>query len=96
MTALPLPNDLGIEHVGDLQAALRPHLAHAGALSLNGESVERVHTAGLQVLHAFVRERAAAGLHTAVTAASPVLADAARQLALAECLGVDALSDTHR
>ena len=96
MTALPLPNDLGIEHVADLQAALRPHLEHTGALSLNGEGVERVHTAGLQVLHAFVRERAAAGHRTVVTAASPVLVDAARQLALAESLGVDALSDTHR
>ena len=89
MNALTLPSDLGIEHVADLQAALRPHLEDAEPLSLTGDAVERVHTAGLQMLHAFVRERAALGLATVVTGASPVLADAARQLALAKSLGVD-------
>lgn len=92
MTALPLPSDLGIEHVTDLQAVLREHLDDAGPLSLTGDRVERVHTAGLQILHAFVRERAQKGHSTVVTDASPVLADAARQLALACSLGVDAPS----
>jgi hypothetical protein len=92
MTALPLPSDLGIEHVADLQASLRPHLDEAEPLALNGDRVERVHTAGLQLLHAFVRERAEQGRHTVVTDASPVLRDAARQLALAVSLGVDAPS----
>ena len=89
MNALPLPADLGIEHVSDLQATLRQHLDDAEPLSLSGDRVERVHTAGLQMLHAFVRERAALGRKTVVTDASPVLADAARQLALAYSLGVD-------
>lgn len=92
MNALPLPSDLGIEHVADLQATLRAHLEDAEPLSLSGDAVERVHTAGLQMLHAFVRERAALGHATVVTAASPVLAEAARQLALAKSLGVDAPS----
>lgn len=90
MNALPLPSDLGIEHVTDLQSVLREHLDDAEPLSLAGDRVERVHTAGLQMLHAFVRERAALGHRTVVTDASPVLAEAARQLALACSLGVDA------
>ncbi|GAA5078765.1 STAS domain-containing protein [Lysobacter panacisoli] len=89
MNALPLPPDLGIEHVADLQTVLRAHLEDQGPLALNGDRVERVHTAGLQMLHAFVRERAALGHPTSVTDASPVLAEAARQLALACSLGVD-------
>jgi anti-anti-sigma regulatory factor len=92
MTALPLPSDLGIEHVADLQASLRPHLDDESPVSLTGDRVERVHTAGLQILHAFVRERASQGRQTIVTDASPVLAEAARQLALAISLGVDAPS----
>ena len=79
-----------VSEAEDGQAALRPHLEDAEPLSLTGDAVERVHTAGLQMLHAFVRERAALGLATVVTGASPVLADAARQLALAKSLGVDA------
>ncbi|RPE80839.1 STAS domain-containing protein [Vulcaniibacterium tengchongense] len=93
MTPLPLPADLGIEHVADLQARLRPHLDDDAPLALAGERVERVHTAGLQVLHAFVRDRAARGLRTVVADASPVLAEAARRLALAESLGIDSPSD---
>jgi len=90
MTELPLQSDLGIEHVGELQDALMPHLDDTDAIALVGDQVQRVHTAGLQLLHAFVRDRAANGHRTTVTAASPTLANAARQLALAVSLGVDA------
>ena len=41
MNALSLPSDLGIEHVADLQAALRPHLEDAEPLSLDGIAGER-------------------------------------------------------
>lgn len=90
MTALILQPDLGIEHVADLHAQLLPHLDDGDALSLVGDQVRRVHTAGLQLLHAFVRDRAEHGLATSVVDASSVLADGARQLALAVSLGVDA------
>lgn len=85
---LSLQADLGIEQVTDLQATLQPHLDDA-TLELSGAEVRRVHTAGLQLLHAFIRERAARGLSTTITLPSPTLVEAARQLALAVSLGVD-------
>lgn len=91
MTQLTLQSDLGIEHVADLQAALHPHLEADAPLELAGDQVERVHAAGLQLLHAFVRDRAALGRRTIISRASPSLAAAARQLALAGRLGLDAL-----
>jgi ABC-type transporter Mla MlaB component len=89
MIELSLQADLGIEHVAELQAALLPHLDDDQPLALAGDRVQRVHTAGLQLLHAFVRDRAARGCITTITLASPTLAAAARQLALALSLGVD-------
>lgn len=90
MNQLSLQTDLGIERVAELQAALQPLLEEDGPLLLAGDRVERVHAAGLQLLHAFVRDRAARGHQTTITLASPSLAAAARQLALAVSLGVDA------
>ena len=89
MNQLPLQPDLGIESVAELQAALQPHLEDDEPIALAGDRVERVHAAGLQMLHAFVRDRAARGQQTTVTHASPTLAAAARQLGLAVSLGVD-------
>jgi hypothetical protein len=89
MTELPLQSDLGIEHVTELQACLTPHLDDESPLALRGECVERVHAAGLQLLHAFVRDRASRGHQTTVILASKTLASAARQLGLAVSLGVD-------
>lgn len=88
MRQIPLQADLGIECLAELQAALQAHLDEEGPLALSGDRVERVHAAGLQLLHAFVRDRAASGRRTTVTAASPTLAAAAHQLALASSLGV--------
>ena len=89
MTQLSLQPDLGIEHVAELQATLLPHLEDDAPVQLAGDQVRRVHAAGLQLLHAFVRDRAAAGRSTVITLASPTLADAARALALAASLGVE-------
>lgn len=89
MNQLSLQPDLGIEHVAELQAVLLPHLEDEAPLELAGDQVQRVHAAGLQLLHAFVRDRATAGRSTIITLASPILADAARSLALAASLGVD-------
>ena len=89
MNELPLQSDLGIEHVTDLQASLQAHLDDEAPLALRGEHVQRVHAAGLQLLHAFIRDRAARGHQTTVILASNTLAAAARQLGLAVSLGVD-------
>jgi hypothetical protein len=56
-----LPADLGIEHAATLHATLAPLLATLEPVSLAAHDVRRLHTASLQVLVAFVRERAAAG-----------------------------------
>ena len=90
MYELPLQTDLGIESVEALHTALQPHLEDDQPLALAGDRVERVHAAGLQLLHAFVRDRAACGRQTRITSASATLATAARQLALAISLGIDA------
>lgn len=89
MIELSLQADLGIEHVAELQSALLPHLDEDGPVALAGDRVQRVHCAGLQLLHAFVRDRAARGRATTITLPSPALAQAARTLALAASLGVD-------
>jgi len=89
MSELALPANLGIEHVGDLQQALLPHLETDGPVTLVADAVERVHAAGLQLLHAFVRDRAGAGRETVLATPSPALVNAARQLALAASLGVE-------
>lgn len=93
MNQISLQTDLGIESVAELQAALQAHLDEDAPLALAGDRVERVHAAGLQLLHAFVRDRAARGNQTTIILASPILAAAARQLALAISLGVDTIPD---
>ena len=85
---LSLQADLGIEQVADLQATLQSHFDDE-VLELSGADVSRVHTAGLQLLHAFMRDRAARGRVTTITLPSPILIEAARQLALSASLGVD-------
>lgn len=89
MTELSLQSDLGIEHVGELHQVLLPHLEDDEPVVLAAGQVQRVHAAGLQLLHAFVRDRAGAGRRTTFTTASPALVNAARQLALAVSLGVE-------
>ena len=61
----------------------------ADAISARLRDLELTREGGLQLLHAFVRDRANAGRSTTITLASPILADAARSLALAASLGVD-------
>lgn len=88
MNELSLAPDLGIEHVADLRSWLATHFDHAEPVVLAGDRVARVHTAGLQLLHAFVRDRALAGRVTTITLPSAALVDAANVLALADGLGL--------
>lgn len=89
MTELCLQSDLGIEHVGELHQVLLPYLEDDEPVNIAADQVQRVHAAGLQLLHAFVRDRAGAGRTTVFNLASPALVSAARQLALAVSLGVE-------
>ena len=86
MSAVPLGDDLGIEAATDLKQQLSAHLAQSD-LMLDAAAVKRVHTASMQVLCTFVRERQQAGRKTGFTAISPALSDAARLLGVAAQLG---------
>lgn len=88
MNELSLQPDLGIEHVAELRSTLSSHFDNADPVVLAGDRVARVHTAGLQLLHAFVRDRALAGRITTITLPSAALVDAANVLALADGLGL--------
>lgn len=93
---LNLQADLGIESMQELHGALMPHVDAADPIVLDGDAVQRVHCAGLQLLHAFVRDRAALGFVTTFSAASQVLRQAARQLALSNALGLEPPHDGDR
>lgn len=88
MSALPLGDDLGIEAATDLKQHLAAHLSQPQPIALDAGAVQRVHTASLQVLCSFVRQRRQAGLATDFSAASQSFRDAARLLGLAPQLGL--------
>ncbi|MFC4727303.1 STAS domain-containing protein [Coralloluteibacterium thermophilus] len=94
MTAVELGADLGIESAAELKARLSAHLASETGVVLDAEHVERVHTASLQLLVAFVRDRREAGLRTDFQSAAAPLREAARLLGLASHLGLDAAEPT--
>ena len=88
MSAVPLGDDLGIEAATDLKQHLAAHVAQPGPLALDAGTVQRVHTASLQVLCSFVRQREQAGLATDFSAVSQSFRDAARLLGLAPQFGL--------
>ncbi len=95
MSSLRLASDLGIEQAAELKAALAPHLRSPRPVALDGAGVERVHSASLQLLCAFWRDRQKAGHATRLDHASPALRDAARILALTSLFGLTASGDAH-
>lgn len=93
MSSIRLASDLGIEQSAELKAALAPHLASKRVVAIDAGGVERVHSASLQVLCAFWRDRQKAGRNTRLDNASPALRDAAQILALSSFLGLNASGD---
>jgi len=83
-----LPADLGIEQAARLHALLSPHFEDAAPVTLAAGGVSRLHTAGLQVLAAFVSGRAAAGRATTLDNPSTELRSAAARLGLSRVLGL--------
>ncbi|MGY6519263.1 MAG: STAS domain-containing protein [Lysobacteraceae bacterium] len=90
----PIGPDIGIEHAQALKDALSPQLASRRNVVIDASAVERVHTAGLQVLAAFVRERGRAGHGTRLDRPTDTLVEAARRLGLQHALGLDDSGDT--
>lgn len=88
MSAVQLAADLGIEAAADLKRQLAAHLLLSQAVALDAGAVERVHTASVQVLCTFVRERRGSGYATTFSAASATFSDAVRLLGLNDTLGL--------
>ena len=88
MGVMTLDSDLGIEHSVALKETLAEHL-QAPQRQVDAGAVERVHTASLQVLAAWWRDRDAAGHRTEWTACSEPLQAAAGTVGLEAALGLD-------
>lgn len=88
MGIMTLDSDLGIEQCVALKETLAEHL-DAPQRQVDAGAVERVHTASLQVLAAWWRDRDAAGHRTEWTACSEPLQAAAGTLGLEAALGLD-------
>lgn len=83
-----LPADLGIENAALLREQLEAVLDDAAPVELGGASVQRLHTAGLQVLALFCRERQKYGRAVVWQEPAPMLAGAARLLGLEPVLKI--------
>lgn len=83
-----LDADLGIEHADALKDQLMEKLAANEAILIDGAAVERLHSAALQVLCAFVRDRRSAGLDVRWADTSECLRDAAQVLGIDRMLGM--------
>lgn len=83
-----LPERLTIMTAESLHELLEPHLQSQKDLVLNAENVERVDTAGLQVLLSFCQTLK--GQNIGVTWSSPTeaLSDGAVQLGIADILAI--------
>jgi ABC-type transporter Mla MlaB component len=80
-----------IAQASAVKARLARVLGHPGTVALDAGSVERIDTACLQLLAAFVRERRAADRPVAWTRASAELIDSARLLGLSAVLETQTL-----
>jgi ABC-type transporter Mla MlaB component len=80
-----LASNCNVKDAAELKQSLRLHLDQASPVTLDVGSVERVDTSTMQVLCAFVRDRAAQQRKVEWLGDSPVVRDAAR------LLGVEAM-----
>jgi len=87
MTLLAIGPQLGIENVAELREQLVKPSRSKSAVTLTFERIDQVHTAALQVLCAFVRDRAAAKGTTRIQAPDE-LKNAAQLLGVSELLGL--------
>lgn len=89
MSSVTIGPDLGIEAAADLKALLLPHFESKRNITIDAGTIERVHSASLQVLYAFFRDRDAAGHKTRIERSAAPLQDAARLLGMSAALGLD-------
>lgn len=87
--ALALPANCSIRDAAQLKAALLELLPQA-AVTIDAGALERIDTAGVQLLLAFTRDRAAKGFGIDWHGVNATLHDAANVLGLAGQLGLPA------
>jgi phospholipid transport system transporter-binding protein len=88
---LTLAADCTLREAAILKTLLLSTVSPAGEVIIEGGAVERIDTAGLQLLVAFARREAAAGRRLAWQSASAELRGASERLGLLDCLGLDCL-----
>jgi len=88
MSTITLGPDLGIENAAAVHQQLTPLLTSRRVVKLEIPRVDRLHTATLQVLCAFIRDRAAARRRTRLDDPPVELREAARLLGLTAALGL--------
>lgn len=81
-----------VADASSLKAALAKLLDETDSVTLDISAVQRIDTAGLQLIAMFVREREARGRQVRWQGAAPVLATAAQLLGLDSLLKLSALS----
>jgi len=79
-----------VSEAASLKERLAPLLEESQPVTLDVNAVQRVDTAGLQVIMAFVRERAGRGRTVEWQGAAPALTGAAQLLGLTSLLGLPA------
>lgn len=82
-----------IRTITAFQAELTQQFDDFGRVQIDGGTAERVDTAAVQLLAAFVRDLRADGRNVEWTACSPALLRAARMLGLAAALGLEPAAD---
>jgi anti-anti-sigma regulatory factor len=93
MPPLELGPDLGIERAAELKEMLAGQVESGRSVVLDLSRAERIHSASLQLLTAFIRERQTAGRKTRIANPSAAFDDAAGVLALRSALGLSEPGD---
>lgn len=83
-----LPAECTLADAGALRARLKRLIAHPRPLTLDGSFVERIDTATMQVLIAFVRDRRERGLPVMWHGDAPAFTEAATLLGIHGLLGL--------
>ncbi|MBY8966957.1 MAG: STAS domain-containing protein [Algiphilus sp.] len=90
--SITLPADLHMGGIDSLRQTLVAHVEEQGPLTLDGGAVDRVSTAGLQLLVVFFRDRMLVERSTQWTRISDPLRDAVHWLGLADHLALSSHS----
>ena len=90
---LALAPECTISDIAPLQKGLTSLLEHPSSVTLDIEAVQRIDTAAMQMVAAFVRERESHGRQVQWRGSAPVFGSAARLLGLAPMLHLPDAAD---